>query len=99
MSAVTVPISDATHRKLQELTAQTGQTTEEVVDRALEAYHRHVFFERLNAGYATLRADPTAAAELDAEQQAWDGTLADGLDPDERWSADGRCLTPEGDGA
>jgi predicted transcriptional regulator len=99
MSAVTVPISDATHRKLQELSAQTGQTTEEVVDRALEAYHRQVFFEQLNAGYAALRADRAASAELDADQRAWDATLADGLDPDERWSADGRCLTPEPDEA
>ena len=71
---------------LQELSEQTGQTTEHVVDRALAAYHRQVLFDRLNAGYAALRSDPEASAESDAEQRVWDATLMDGLDVDERWS-------------
>jgi predicted transcriptional regulator len=97
MSTLTIPLSDTSQRMLKELSEQTGQTTEQVVDRALETYHRQVFFDRLNAGYAALRADPQDAAELGAEQRVWDGTLMDGLDPDERWSEDGRCLTSEGD--
>ena len=30
-----------------------------------------------------------------AERQLWDTTLLDGLDPEERWTEDGRCLNPE----
>jgi predicted transcriptional regulator len=86
MSVLTIPLSDNSRRMLQELSEQTGQTPKQVVDRALAAYHRQVFFDRLNAGYAALRADPAAAAELEAEQRVWDATLMDGLDPDERWS-------------
>lgn len=97
MSAPIVPISDATNRLLQELSARTGQTAAEVVDRALTVYHRQVFFDQLNAGYAVLRADPEASAELDAERRAWDATLMDGLDSAERWSEDGKCLTSESD--
>ncbi|HZT80733.1 MAG TPA: hypothetical protein VFA26_10940 [Gemmataceae bacterium] len=67
----------------------------EVLDKALDSYRRKVFFEQLNAGYAALRADPQAWAELEAERKFWDATLMDGRDPDERWTADGRCRTAE----
>ena len=49
----------------------------------------------MNAGYAELRADPEAWAAHLAERKLWDATLLDGLDPDEQWTEDGRCLTPE----
>lgn len=97
MSTPTVGISEAAHRLLQELAAQTGQTPMDVLDKALDAYRRKVFFEQLNAGYAELRADPEAWAEVEAERQLWDATLMDGLDPDERWTEDGRCVNPEAD--
>jgi hypothetical protein len=95
MSLPTVPISEKSHRLLQELAQQTGQTLTEVLDKALDAYRRTLFFDQLNAGYAELRADPQAWAEMEAERKLWDATLMDGLDPSERWAEDGRCLTPE----
>jgi hypothetical protein len=97
MSAPTVRISEASHQVLKELAEQTGQTMMEVLDKALDAYRRKVFFEQLNAGYAELRADPEAWAKHLAERQVWDATLMDGLDPDERWTEDGHCLTPDQD--
>ncbi len=97
MSTPTVPISEASHRILLELAEQTGQSTSEVLAKALDAYRRKVFFEQLNAGYAALRADPAAWAEMEAERKVWEATLMDGLDPQERWTEDGRCLTPEED--
>ncbi|HJT75617.1 MAG TPA: hypothetical protein VJ739_00280 [Gemmataceae bacterium] len=99
MPAPTIAISEKSLRVLKELAEQTGQTTGEVLDKALDAYRRKVFFERLNAGYAELRADPEAWAEHLAERKLWDATLMDGLDPNERWTEDGHCLNPEqGDG-
>src|SRR5579864_7655038 len=95
MSAPTVRISETSHRVLKNLADQTGETMMEVLDKALDAYRRKLFFEQLNAGYAELRADPAAWAEHLAERQQWDATLMDGLDPDERWTEDGRCLTPD----
>ena len=95
MSAQTVPISEASHQILKELAEETGQTLTDVLDKALDAYRRKVFFEKLNAGYAELRADPEAWAEHLAERKLWDAALMDGLDPDEHWADDGRCLTPE----
>jgi hypothetical protein len=78
MSESTVRISEASHRLLQELAEQTGQTMTDALGQALDAYRRKVFFEQLNAGYAELRADPQAWAEHLAERKAWDTTLMDG---------------------
>src|SRR6266478_6482122 len=95
MSAPTVRISEASHRILQELAEQTGQTIRDVLDKAVDAYRRKLFFEQLNAGYAELRADPEAWAEHLAERKLWDATLMDGLGPDECWTEGGWCLNPE----
>ena len=95
MSAPTVQISEASHRILKELAEQTGQTTTDVLDKALDAYQRKLFFEQMNVGYSELRADPEAWADHLAERKLWDATLDDGLDHDERWTDDGRCLNPE----
>jgi predicted transcriptional regulator len=96
MSMPSIPISEASHRILRELAERTGRTVTEVLEQAIDAYRRQLFFEQLNAGYAEPRADPEAWAEMEAERKVWDATLADGLDRDERWTGDGRCLTPEG---
>ena len=95
MSAPTIRISEASHQPLKELAEQTGQTMMDVLDKAVDAYRRKLFFEQLNAGYAELRADPKAWAEHLAERKLWDATLMDGLDPDEQWTEDGRCLNQE----
>ena len=95
MSAPTVSISETSHQVLKELAEQTGQTMMDVLDKALETYRRKLFFDQLNAGYAELRVDPQAWAEHLAERKQWDSTLMDGLDSDERWTGDGRCLTPD----
>lgn len=95
MSTPTVRISDESHQKLKELAARTGDTMMDVLDKALEAYRRKLFFEQMNAGYSELRADSEAWAEHLAERKLWDATLMDGLDRDEQRTEDGRCRTPE----
>src|SRR5947209_8830850 len=92
MPAPTVPISETAHQILKELAEQTGQTMTDLLDKALDAYRRKLFFDQLNAGYAELRADPQAWAQHLAERNQLDATLADGLDPSERWTEDGRPL-------
>ena len=95
MSAPTVRISEASHQILKELAEQTGQTMMDVLDKALDAYRRKVFFEQLNAAYAALRADPAAWAEVEEERRSMDGCLMDGLDPEECWGEDGDLLPPK----
>src|SRR5439155_21467477 len=95
MTEPTVRISEASHQILRELAEQTGQTMMDVLDKALDAYRRKLFFDQLNAGYAELRADPEAWGQHVAERKLWDVTLMDGLEPDERWTEDGNCLSRE----
>lgn len=99
MSASTIHISATAHQLLQELAERTGQTTTDVLDKALDAYRRKLFFEKLNDGYAELRADAAAWAAVEAERKLWDATLMDGLASDERWTEDGRCLTTDSEGS
>jgi hypothetical protein len=94
ISEPTVRISEASYQVLKELAEQTGETMMDVLDHALDDYRRKVFLDAVNAGYAALKAVPEAWAEHLAERELWDVTLMDGLDPDERWSEDGRCPIP-----
>ena len=86
MSALTVRMTRATHRKLKSLAAQTQQSMIDVLDQAVEAYRRQLFFQQLNAGYGALRRDRQAWAEHVGERKAWDATLMDGLDFEEHWT-------------
>ena len=95
MSAPTVRLSEVSHRLLREIAEQSGETMLEILDKALEAYRRLTFFEKLNAGYASLRAHPKAKAAMEEERRDWEVTLMDGLDPKERWEESGRCVAPK----
>ena len=51
-----------------------------MLEQAVEAYRRELFYAELNAAYERLQADPVAWEEELAERAEWDATLADGLD-------------------
>ncbi len=55
--------------------------------------HRCHFFTELQHQVAATRQDPSAWVAEVAERQALDGTLLDGLDPDEAWT-DADVLPP-----
>jgi hypothetical protein len=84
----TVPISEKYQQVLRDLAVQTGDPIPVVLEKAIEQYRRKLFVEAANASYAALKADPEAWAEELAERRALEGTLMDGLDPNERWSDD-----------
>ena len=98
MATSTVDINENTHELLRELAEKTGQSTTAVLDKALDAYRRQVFFEALNVGYGEMRADPKALAEFHADQKDWDATLMDGLDVDEHWTEDGLAAPTKSEG-
>jgi hypothetical protein len=97
MSTPIVRVSDASHRLLRDLTEQTGKTTMEVLDRALDAYRRMVLCEPPSGGAAALRADPEAWAEVEPERKLWDATMMNGLEPAERRTEEGRFVDIEDD--
>lgn len=49
----------------------------ELLDDAVDALERKLFFDELNARYAELRNDPEAWAGIRAEREAEEGTLGD----------------------
>src|SRR5437016_538410 len=94
MAEATIPVSELTLTRLQELAQWNGVSEEEALNRAVQDLYDRQFWDAVNAGYAALRADPAAWAEIEAERKLLDGTLMDGLDPAERWTEDGDVLQP-----
>jgi hypothetical protein len=78
--STTIRVSEKTRATLHELARDEDAPMAEVVERAIEQYRRARFLDAVNAGYAALRADPVAWAEVEAERRLWDATLADGLE-------------------
>src|SRR5262245_22589189 len=94
MNEPTIPISEVTLARLRELARWAGISEHEALDRATKDEYDGRCWEAVEAGYAAMRADPKAWAELEAERQLWDATQMDGLDRDERWSDQGTVLPP-----
>jgi ribosomal protein L22 len=92
MASATVRVSDKSRETLRNLAAKSGESTQSILDRAIEEYRRQQILEEGNAAYARLRQDPEAWAEWKKELAIWDATLMDGLDPDEIWTEDGRVI-------
>lgn len=82
MSTGTVRISEATHQKLKRMAEQSGTTLSRTLEKAIEALRRQTLLEETNRAYEALRGDPQGWAEEQAERDAWDATLADGLEDD-----------------
>src|SRR2546423_1831616 len=88
MASATVRITEKSHRLLRELATESGVAMQAMLDQAIEDYRRRRFLEAGNAEYEALRQNPDAWAEYQKELALWEATLMDGLDPDERWTAD-----------
>jgi predicted DNA-binding protein len=82
MESLTIRVSRSTHGRLRELADRTGETIADIVDLAVRNYQKERFWADYHAAYAAIQADPSASAELQAEVDAWDSTLADGLEDD-----------------
>ncbi len=96
MADESIPISEITLARLRELARWADVSLNEALDQAIKDQYDHRFWEAANAGYAALRADPAAWAEVEEERRSLEGTLMDGLDPSERWTEDGRVVPPSG---
>lgn len=79
MPSTTVRISETARETLRDLAARTGESMQDILERAVEEYRRQRFLEDLNAGFAALRNDPEAWREELEEREEWDRTLTDGL--------------------
>ena len=78
-----VRMSEASHRLLKKVAAREGCSLQSALEKAVEAYDRVSFFKHLDREYKALRADPEAWREEEEERQLLEGTLMDGLSPDD----------------
>jgi predicted transcriptional regulator len=66
--STTIRVPDRTRDRLAALAAATGRPMTAVVEDALDALERRVFFDSLNARYEELRADEDQWAQIEAER-------------------------------
>lgn len=75
--STTIRVSEPTRDRFARLAQATGRPMSQLVDEAVDALERRVFFDQLSAGYETLRANPSAWSEIEAERALESGTLRD----------------------
>ncbi|CAN5887457.1 hypothetical protein BH23ACT5_BH23ACT5_09150 [soil metagenome] len=73
----TIRVSEGTRDRLASLAASTGRPMTRVLDDAVAALERQVFFDTFNRRYQELRDDGDAWAEIEAERRLEDGTIGD----------------------
>jgi hypothetical protein len=94
MAESNIPISETTRARLEEMASWAGVSVAKILERAVNEQYDRRFWDAVNAGYAALRADPAAWAEVESERRLWDNTLMDGLDPSESWAEEGNAPSP-----
>ena len=75
--STTIRVNEHTRDRFARLAHDTGRPMSQLVDEAAEALERRLFFEKLSSRFETLRADPKAWAEVEAERATESGALAD----------------------
>jgi len=73
----TIRVSEETRDKLAALAASTGRPMTRVLDEAVDALERRVFFGLLSRRYGELQRDAEASAEIEAERRVEEGALGD----------------------
>jgi hypothetical protein len=71
-------VSERTRARFAELAKVTGRPMTELLDEAVDALERRLFFDQLSARYGELRGDADAWAEIEAERAAESPALLDG---------------------
>ncbi|MGH3547387.1 MAG: hypothetical protein ACRDQU_04535 [Pseudonocardiaceae bacterium] len=77
--STTIRVSEATRARAADLAARTGRQMQVIVDEALAAYDRALFWEAFEDGYRQLAADPDEWEAVQAERRGEEPALRDGL--------------------
>lgn len=76
--STTTRLPVTTQRRLRDLADTTGQSLASVVESAVTLYEDQLFWDRVTSGYAALRADEGAWAEIESDRALYERTLRDG---------------------
>ena len=77
----TVRISKRARAKAEAVAAATNRSMASVIEDAVDAYRRDVFWRQYEEGIDGLRRDPEAWADYVGERDAEAAALGDGLEP------------------
>jgi len=75
--STTIRVSQRTRARIAALAAATHRPMTAVVDEALDALERRVFFASFNQRYGELRDDEVTWTEIEAERQLEASSLTD----------------------
>ena len=75
--STTIRVSEETRDRLASLATSTGRPMTRVLDDAVEALERKVFFDQFNRRYQELRDDSAAWSAIEEERRVEDGALRD----------------------
>lgn len=75
--STTIRVSEATRDRLASLADATGRPMTRVLDEAVDALERKIFFDRFNRRYEELRTDSGAWAEIEHERRVEEGAVGD----------------------
>ncbi|MGH8926414.1 MAG: hypothetical protein ACREA0_12140 [bacterium] len=75
--STTIRVSERTRDRFAELAKTTGRPMTELLDEAVDALERRIFFDLFAARYAELRQDGKSWAEIEAERAGESQSLAD----------------------
>ena len=75
--STTIRVSEETRDRLASLATTTGRPMTRVLDDAVEALERKVFFDGFNRRYQELRDDSAAWSEIEQERGVEEGALGD----------------------
>ena len=77
MSSTTIRVDERTRDRLSAISERQGRPMTAVVDDAVDALERRLFFEQYNGRYGELRADAEAWADVEDERSAESGAMSD----------------------
>lgn len=78
--STTLRVSDETRQRVAQLAAASGRKMQTIVDEAVLAYERAVFWDAFDEGYQRLADDPEAWADIQAERAAEAPAIRDSLE-------------------
>ena len=84
--SVSVRVDRTTYERARRLAAEENQSITEVIAEAMKVAEERRFWRAYQEALARLRNDAQAWASYAEESTELEGTLADGLEPDEDWT-------------
>lgn len=75
--STTIRVNEATRDRFARLADATGRPMTQLLDEAVDALERRLFFEEFTQRYEELRADGHAWAEIERERGEEDAALGD----------------------